>query len=194
MSHMKIILASSSPYRRELLARLDLSFSSDSPDVDETPHEGETAEQLVSRLAELKARAVAKDHPDSLIIASDQVATLNGKILGKPGIHENAVKQLSELSGQKVLFLTSLALLNSATNHLQCEVVPFTVHFRLLDKGQIERYLKLDKPYDCAGSFKSEALGVTLFQRLEGDDPNSLMGLPLIRLTAMLGNEGINLP
>ncbi len=188
-----IILASSSPYRRELLNKLGLVFECDSPQIDETPKPDETPQQLVARLAEEKAAAVAGRHPNALIIASDQVATLNGEILGKPHTHENAVKQLTRASGHHVLFLTSLALFNSANDSIQLEVVPFSVHFRQLTPTEIDHYLTKEQPYDCAGSFKSEGLGITLFERLEGDDPNTLIGLPLIRLNKMLKNEGVNL-
>ncbi len=188
-----IILASSSPYRKELLSKLGITFNCDSPDIDETPLPNEAPERLVARLAEAKAKAVAERHPGSLIIASDQVATLNGKILGKPHTHDNAAAQLSEASGHHVKFLTSLALYNSDTQHIQLEVVPFSVHFRSLTASEIESYLQIEQPYNCAGSFKSEGLGITLFERLEGDDPNTLIGLPLIRLYNMLRNEGVNI-
>lgn len=189
--NQKIILASSSPYRRELLAKLGLTFQWQSPDIDERPSPGESPEVLVARLAQEKARAIARTHDDALIIASDQVAVLNGQILGKPGDHANAVKQLSAASGQPVKFLTSLALLNSHSGRIQVEVIPFTVHFRPLTASEIENYLQKEQPYNCAGSFKSEALGIALFDRLEGDDPNTLIGLPLIRLIRMLKNEGV---
>lgn len=187
----KIVLASSSPYRRELLAKLHLDFSWQSPDIDESAKPGEAPQRLVARLAEEKARAIAKQHGDALIIASDQVAVLDGQILGKPGDHINAVRQLNAASGNEVRFLTSLALLNSASGRVQVEVVPFTVHFRQLSQGEIENYLRKEQPYNCAGSFKSEGLGIALFERLEGDDPNTLIGLPLIRLVRMLRNEGV---
>ncbi len=188
-----IVLASSSPYRRELLNKLGLQFICESPDIDESPFEGETAQKLVRRLALEKANAVAANHPASLIIASDQVAVLNGEILGKPANHQAAIKQLSAESGNKVLFLTSLVLLNTSTGMHQLDVVPFTVHFRSLNEVEIEGYLLKEQTYNCAGSFKSEGLGITLFQRLEGDDPNALVGLPLIKLTEMLANEGLSL-
>ncbi len=187
-----LILASSSPYRRELLTKLGLTFTCQSPDIDESPAPDEQPEALVARLAKEKALAIARHHGVALIIASDQVAVLNGQILGKPGNHTNAVKQLSAASGQAVLFLTSLALLNSSNGQLQLEVVPFTVHFRQLTASEIDNYLHKEQPYNCAGSFKSEALGIALFERLEGDDPNALIGLPIIRLISMLRNEGIN--
>ena len=189
----QIVLASSSPFRRELLEKLGLKFSCDSPDIDESPQPNETPQQLVVRLAQEKAKAVAARHPDALIIASDQCALLEGNILGKPGNHQTAVQQLQSASGKKVEFLTSLVLLNSNTGDMQADTCPFVVYFRSLSCTEIEGYLNREQPYNCAGSFKSEGLGITLFQRLEGDDPNSLIGLPLIRLTAMLGNEGIRL-
>jgi septum formation protein len=193
LARKQLILASSSPYRRELLIKLGLAFASVSPRIDETPHQDETPEQLVERLALEKARAVAACNPEALIIASDQVAVLNGQILGKPGDHEAAKQQLAAASGSKVLFLTSLVLLDSSSGKYQREVVPFSVYFRTLEDDEIEGYLSREKPYDCAGSFKSEGLGITLFERLEGDDPNTLIGLPLIRLCHMLANEGIKL-
>lgn len=188
----EIVLASSSPFRRQLLEKLGLDFICDSPDIDESPQANETPQQLVARLAQNKAKAVAARHPNALIIASDQCAVLDGKILGKPGDHHTAVEQLQAASGKKVEFLTSLVLLNSNTGKSQNEVCPFFVYFRPLTNTEIEGYLNREQPYNCAGSFKSEGLGITLFERLEGDDPNTLIGLPLIRLTAMLGNEGIS--
>lgn len=188
-----LILASSSPYRRELLARLRLPFSWESPAIDEQRLPNESPRDMVLRLAEAKARAVAARHPDALIIASDQTAVVGNDILGKPGTHDRAVTQLQRISGRTVEFLTSLALLNSATNHLQLEVVPFSVHIRTLSATQIENYLRLEQPYDCAGSFKSEGLGISLFEKMAGDDPNALVGLPLIRLVRMLANENIHI-
>ena len=185
----KIVLASTSPFRRELLGKLGLSFDTDSPDIDETARAEETPEQLVARLAEEKARAVAQRHPDSLIIGSDQVAVIDGKIIGKPGDHEKAMAQLRSASGKTVRFLTGLCLYNSANDHKQVVVEPFDVVFRTLSDSQIDNYLKAEQPYNCAGSFKSEGLGIALFERLQGEDPNSLIGLPLIRLIRMLENE-----
>jgi septum formation protein len=186
-----IVLASTSPFRRQLLEKLGLAFETASPDTDETRAPGEAPEQLVCRLAEQKARAVAGAYPDALIIGSDQVACLDDQVLGKPGDHPCAVEQLSAASGRVVTFLTGLCLFNSATNRAQVICEPFRVHFRDLTPTQIENYLQREQPYRCAGSFKSEALGITLFSKLEGDDPNSLIGLPLIRLIAMLENEGV---
>jgi MAF protein len=191
---MQLVLASTSPYRLAILKKLPLSFTTDSPHIDESPLANESPEQLVKRLSEAKARAVASRHPHSLIIGSDQVAVLNGQILGKPGTHDNAVEQLHSASGQKVEFKTGLCLLNSDTGNAQVSCVPFTVQFRHLSDEQIERYLAHEKPYNCAGSFKSEGLGITLFEKLLGDDPNTLIGLPMIELVRMLENEGITLP
>ena len=187
-----LVLASTSPYRRELLNRLGLPFITASPNVDETGVDGETPEQLVERLAESKAHAVAETYPDALIIGSDQVAVLDNKILGKPGNHEAAVEQLSNASGKKVLFLTGLCLLNAETGKTQINIDKFSVEFRQLSRPQIENYLQREKPYDCAGSFKSEGLGISLFEKMKGNDPNALIGLPLITLINMLYNEGLD--
>lgn len=191
---MQIVLASTSPYRLAILQKLPLSFTTDSPDIDESPVENESPESLVKRLAESKARAVALRHPHSLVIGSDQVAVLNGKILGKPGTYEKATRQLREASGNKVVFNTGLCLLNTDTGKVQVSCVPFIVQFRNLTDEQIDRYLLHEKPYNCAGSFKSEGLGITLFEKLSGDDPNTLIGLPLIELVRMLEKESIILP
>jgi len=191
----KIILASSSRYRRELLQRLGVSFESLSPDVDETRLEGESALDLVRRLSERKAMAGAQQTDSgSIVIGSDQVATVDDEILGKSGSHERAVAQLRQLSGKRVTFYTGLCLFNMADQSLQLDVIPFHVTFRSLEDRQIERYLRHEQPYDCAGSFRSEGQGITLFKRMEGDDPTALVGLPLIRLTQMLAEAGINLP
>ena len=186
-----LILGSSSPYRRELLDRLGLPFQWHSPDVDERPVAEEAPDALVTRLARLKAEAVARQHPDALVIGSDQVAELDGRILGKPGGHEQAVQQLRAASERTVRFHTGLCLLNARTGRVQIKSVPFTVHFRTLDSAMIEDYLRREQPYGCAGSFKSEGLGIALFQRMEGDDPTALIGLPLITLTTMLREEGL---
>ena len=188
---MNLVLASTSIYRKELLARLGLPFDTASPAVDESPQAGESPEQLVGRLAESKARAVAKRHPNALIIGSDQVAVIEGEILGKPMNHERAVEQLHKVSGKTLLFITGLCVYNSRTGRSQVDTVPFTVVFRPLSDRQIENYLRREQPYHCAGAFKSEALGVALCERLAGDDPTALIGLPLIRLTGMLENEGL---
>lgn len=187
----KLVLASTSPFRKEILNKLGIAFKTAAPDVNESAIKNETPEQLVRRLAELKAKAVADEYPAHLIIGSDQVAVIEGKILGKPHTHERAVEQLSNASGKTVHFLTGLCLYNSATGISQAETVPFDVVFRELSTSQIENYLQAEKPYNCAGSFKSEALGIALFEKLIGDDPNTLIGLPLIRLIAMLENENI---
>ncbi|WP_428604562.1 Maf family protein [Sedimenticola sp.] len=190
----RIVLGSTSPFRRTLLEKLGIQFEVDSPEIDEQPQVGEEPEQLVVRLARAKAEAVAARHPDSLVIGSDQVACIDGQILGKPGSRENAVAQLVAASGKRVTFFTGLCLYNSTTGNAQAICEPFYVHFRQLDQQQIERYLDAEAPYNCAGSFKSEGLGISLFSRLEGDDPNSLIGLPLIRLIAFLDAEGIGIP
>jgi MAF protein len=188
----QLVLGSSSPFRRALLEKIGLEFETASPDIDETSIDGETAEQLVYRLSQQKAAAIAESYPDALIIGSDQVAVLNDNILGKPGNHQNAVEQLSNASGNQVRFLTGLTLLNAKTGNQQTCVEPFSVHFKSLTKQQIDYYLKQEQPYQCAGSFKSEGFGISLFSKLEGEDPNSLIGLPLIRLINMLLAEGID--
>jgi len=192
-NNTKIILASSSPFRKELLQRLQLNFDTISPEVDETAKNGELPEDLVTRLAQMKAREVAKSHPQALIIGSDQVAVLDGEILGKPGNHEKATQQLLAASGKRVSFLTGLCLFDSRNESLQISVVPFDVEFRQLSPAMVEAYLQREKPYNCAGSFKSEGLGITLFERLDGDDPTALIGLPLIQLTRMLEKAGISI-
>jgi MAF protein len=194
---MKVILASSSPFRKELLSKLGVDFNTNSPDIDETRLPKETPSQLVYRLSEEKAKEVAK-REDGLIIASDQVATLEAgnrptdEILCKPHTHENAVKQLQKSSGKTVTFYTSLTLLNTNSNNINTIVETYKVIFKKLTGEQIENYLNKEKPYNCAGSFKSEALGVSLFERLEGNDPNTLIGLPLIQLVDMLKEEGFD--
>ncbi|MFQ6575623.1 Maf family protein [Pseudomonas sp. UM16] len=191
---LPLLLASSSPYRRELLERLRLPFSWVSPDIDEQRLPEEPALDLVKRLAQEKAQALAASHPAHLIIGSDQVAVLGEQVLGKPHTFERACAQLLEASGNHVTFLTGLALLNSHTGHCQVDCVPFTVNMRELDLARIERYLHTEQPYDCAGSFKAEGLGVSLFQSTHGVDATSLIGLPLIRLVDMLLAEGVSLP
>jgi len=191
---LPLVLASSSTYRRELLTRLRLPFTWSAPAIDETRHPHEEAETLVRRLAEEKARALMEFHPRHLIIGSDQVAVLDGQILGKPHSLPRAQAQLSAASGASVVFLTGLALLNSATGRCQVDCVPFTVHFRELDEKRIQRYLEAEQPFDCAGSFKAEGLGVSLFRATEGSDATSLIGLPLIRLVDMLLAEGVEIP
>lgn len=188
---MKLILASSSPYRRALLARLKIPFEAISPDVDETPKPGETPEQMVERLSREKARKIAATHRGALVIGSDQVAVYNSKIVGKPHDHDKAVAQLREASGRTVMLYTGLVLHNAATGKEQREVIPYRVTFRKLTDELIENYLRKEQPYSCAGSVKSEGLGIALLEKFEGDDPNTLIGLPLIRLVRMLENEGV---
>ncbi|MEE2732720.1 MAG: nucleoside triphosphate pyrophosphatase [Pseudomonadota bacterium] len=190
----QIILGSSSPFRRELLCKLIADFETCSPDIDETPTPGERPEQLVARLARQKAEAVAARYPEALIIASDQVSVLHGKINGKPGSMEPAIQQLKASSGNTVTFFTSLCLYDATTGQSQSVVEPFYVHFRELNEDEIRRYLEKETPFNCAGSFKSEGLGITLFKKLEGDDPNALIGLPLIKLAEMLRQQGIQIP
>lgn len=193
MTAPPLLLASSSPYRRELMNRLALPFESASPDIDETPRPGETADQLARRLAESKARALTTQYPGHWIIGSDQVASLpDGTLLNKPGNHEQAVGQLSQSSGHTVLFLTGLTLLDARSGNIQNHCEPFSVHFRDLSSAEIEAYLRKEQPYDCAGSFRMEGLGITLFSRMDGRDPNSLIGLPLIALNDMLRSWGRN--
>lgn len=187
-----LLLASTSPWRRMLLEKLTLPFECAAPEVDETPQPGESARQLVVRLAQAKAQALASRFPQHLIIGSDQVCVLDGEITGKPHTEENAHRQLRKASGTIVTFYTGLALYNSANGHLQTESEPFDVHFRHLSDQEIEAYIRKENPLQCAGSFKSEGLGITLFERLEGRDPNSLVGLPLIALCQMLRREGFN--
>ncbi|MFK3942178.1 Maf family protein [Pseudomonas monteilii] len=191
---LPLLLASSSTYRRDLLQRLHLPFDWASPDIDEGRLGDEPAEALVRRLAAAKARALAAAHPAHLIIGSDQVAVLGERILGKPHTFERAREQLLAASGRAVTFLTGVALLNSATGQCQIDCVPFTVTLRELDSAQVERYLQTEQPYDCAGSFKAEGLGVSLFRDTQGSDATSLIGLPLIRLVQMLAKEGISVP
>lgn len=189
-----LVLASSSPYRRVLLERLGLTFDCAAPDIDESPRTDETARELTRRLALGKAQALAGRFTDHLIIGSDQVLLLDGQPVSKPGNHAAARQQLRRCSGRTVEFTTSLCLFNSRTGAYQLASEPFHVSFRELDEDSIERYLLREQPYDCAGSFKMEGLGITLFRALRGDDPNSLIGLPLIRLCEMLRQEGVPLP
>jgi septum formation protein len=186
-----IVLASSSPYRRGLLARLRLPFEVRAPTIDEAAMPGEPARETALRLAQAKARAVAAACPGALIIGSDQVAVLDGMALGKPGTHANAVAQLKAMRGKSVLFHTAVALFNAATSALQSAEVPTTVRFRRYDDSEIERYLVAERPYDCAGSAKIEGIGIALVAAVESADPSALIGLPLIELAAMLRNEGV---
>jgi len=185
----KLVLGSSSPFRKMLLERLMVPFETANPDIDESAKANETPIELVERLAIEKAQAVALQHPNSLIIGSDQVALHGDEVVGKPHTHERAVEQLRSASGKQITLYTGLALLNSATGKIQSEVIPFTVHFKTLSERVIESYLRKEEPYNCAGSVKSEGLGIALMERFDGEDPNALIGLPLIRLVAMLENE-----
>ena len=185
-----LVLASTSPYRRELLARLRLPFEVASPQVDETPRPGELPAQTALRLAQEKALAVAARFPRALLIGSDQVAELDGERLEKPGGHERARAQLQLLSGRAAVFHTAVALLNDSTGRMQTRMVPTRVRFRHLGAAQIESYLLQEQPYDCAGAAKSEGLGIALIEAIEGEDPTALIGLPLIALTDMLLAEG----
>jgi septum formation protein len=188
-----LVLASSSVYRHELLKRLNLPFETISPDVDETPLPQESARATSVRLAQVKARAVAGKYPDALIIGSDQVALLEGTQLGKPLTHDNAVRQLSAMRGKTTHFYTALTLLNSRTGHMQTEVAENFVTLRELSDEEIENYLLREQPYHCAGSAKTEGLGIALISRISGDDPNALIGLPLILLVGMLQRENVRL-
>lgn len=188
----ELVLASSSIYRQQVLQTLGLPFVSRAPNVDESPLENEEPRDLVLRLAKAKALALAVDFPNTLIIGSDQVAIIDGTLLGKPHTHERAFDQLKLCSGRTVEFSTGLCLLNTATGVADALVEPFFVRFRTLSESQIENYLYKEEPYNCAGSFKSEGLGIALFEALKGDDPNSLIGLPLIQLVTMLGRAGVD--
>ncbi|WP_372981202.1 nucleoside triphosphate pyrophosphatase [Marinobacter sediminum] len=193
MSSRPLLLASSSPYRRELLERLGLPFETASPDIDESPRMDESPEQLAIRLADSKARALANRYPHHWIIGSDQVACLpDGTLLAKPGTHEQAISQLQRSSGETVQFLTGLTLLDPSAGRSQTHCERFAVQFRDLTAEEIEGYLHREQPYDCAGSFRMEGLGIALFKAMEGRDPNSLIGLPLIALNDMLRNWGLN--
>jgi len=188
-----LVLASTSPYRSELLKRLQIPFVTAAPDVDETPLPGESARATSIRLSQAKAQAVANDYPDALIIGSDQVALLDGQQIGKPLTHENAVKQLRSQCGRTTRFYTALTLLNSQTGLQQTEVAENGVTLRELSDEQIESYLNKEQPYHCAGSVKSEGLGIALMSSMTGDDPNALIGLPLILLSEMLRRENVQL-
>ena len=190
----QLVLASSSVHRRELLERLRLPFKCHPPDIDETPGSNETASDLVERLARAKAQKVGGSYPGALVIGSDEVAALRGRILAKPEDHADAVRQLEFMSGRQVDFLTGLCLLNSASGREQVETVTVQVHFRQLTQTEIRRYLETDRPYSCSGSFRSEAGGITLVHRISSDDNTALLGLPLIALQKMLRNEGYEIP
>lgn len=186
-----LILASSSPYRRELLSHLKIPFTCISPDVDETPLDNELPQETALRLAQLKAKKVGAEHPNALIIGCDQVATLDNLQLGKPLNHANASQQLRIMRGREVIFHSALCLYNASTHSMQAEVIPYTVTFRNLTDVQIESYLIKEQPYHCAGSAKSEGLGIAIIEKMQGDDPNALIGLPLIALVTMLQNENL---
>lgn len=185
-------LASTSPYRQQLLQKTGLQFTTAAPNIDESALPNETPEALVQRLALAKAKKVAESLDAGFVIGSDQVAVFGQDILGKPHTAANAIKQLQRFSGHKVTFLTGLALFDATDQSYQLCCEPFHVHFRQLSDHEIKRYVELEQPLDCAGSFKSEGLGICLFEKLQGDDPNSLIGLPLIRLLAMLRQHGIS--
>jgi len=191
LNSQPLVLASTSIYRSQLLSTLQIPFQTAAPDVDETPLPGESAEQTSWRLAQAKAQVVAQRYPDALIIGSDQVALLDGKQIGKPLNHDNAVRQLRAMRGKTVSFYTALSLLNAATGEMQTDVAVTKVSFRSLSDDEIERYLKKEQPYHCAGSAKTEGLGIALISRIQGDDPNALIGLPLILLVGMLEKQGV---
>lgn len=191
---MKLVLASTSAYRRALLERFGLPFVTARPEVDETPLPGETPPATANRLAIAKARAVAEDHADALIIGSDQVAHLGDEVFGKPGTVERAIAQLQRMRGKTVVFHTALALVNTRSGAMRTDSVPTRVVFRDLSDAEIVRYVEKERPLDCAGSAKSEGLGITLLESLSGDDPTALVGLPLIALARMLRAEGVTLP
>ncbi len=193
MQTRSLILGSTSPYRRELLSRLRIPFSVQSPEVDETPLEGERPMQLAQRLALAKAKAVAEKNPNAVIIGSDQVADLNGMSLGKPGNFERAMAQLRQMSGQTVVFQTALAVVCLDSGFEQADLASVRVQFRVLSDAEIEVYLQREKPYDCAGSAKSEGLGIALLESIANDDPTALVGLPLIRTCNLLRAAGIKI-
>jgi septum formation protein len=189
-----LILASSSRYRQELLSRLGLPFTAIAPQVDESPLPGETATATCERLALAKARKVAESHPAALVVGSDQVALLDGCQVGKPGNHDNALRQLRAASGREVIFHTALCLVDAATGRQWCDRVDVVVRYRVLTEEVIERYLRADQPYDCAGSGRIETLGITLVEAVKSEDPTALIGLPLIALTTLLQQAGIQVP
>jgi 7-methyl-GTP pyrophosphatase len=188
----RLVLASTSRYRRELLQRLRLPFDVVAPQVDESPWPGEAPATLAARLALAKANAVAAEHPDAVVIGSDQVCDLEGRALGKPLVHERAVQQLTLLSGRSAVFHTALAVVCAARGFVREDLAPVRVRFRTLERDEIERYLRLEQPYDCAGSAKCETLGIALLESIDSDDPTALVGLPLIRTTRLLRAAGID--
>jgi septum formation protein len=187
----KLVLASTSRYRRALLQRLGLAFETDDPRADESPLAGESPRDSALRLSVLKARSVAPSHPDALIVGSDQVASCDGERVGKPGNRENALRQLGAMSGRSASFDTAVSVLDARDGTVRSRLVPCRVDFRTLSRGTIERYLDREQPYDCAGSAKSEGLGIALIERIETNDPTSLAGLPLIALTELLAESGL---
>lgn len=193
MNSQPLVLASTSIYRSQLLSTLQIPFLTAAPDVDETPLPEESARQTSIRLSQLKARAVAAAHPNALIIGSDQVALLDNQQIGKPLTHDNAVRQLRLMRGKTIIFYTALTLLNAASDSIQTAVSETQVSFRQLEDDEIERYLNKEQPYQCAGSAKAEGLGIALISQIVGDDPNALIGLPLINLITMLKNQGVNI-
>ena len=192
MLKKNLVLGSTSPFRKSILEKLNIPFQCAKPDIDETPQINESSVALVERLAIEKAKAVARQHPDALIIGSDQVALCDDEILGKPHNFENGVIQLNKFSGKTVMFYTGLCVYDSKTKKTLSIVEPFNVHFNVLSQQDIENYLHAEQPYNCAGSFKSEGLGIWLFKKLEGNDPNTLIGLPLIQLVALLKEHGLD--
>lgn len=188
----QIVLASTSKYRRELLARLGLPFEVAAPAVDEVSLPDEAPQATARRLAEAKARAVAGRFPRAIVIGSDQVAVLEGTALGKPGNHANALRQLKAMRGKEVVFHTALCVYNAASGRAETRIVPFCVRFRDYGDAQIESYLRREQPYDCAGSARCEGLGIALIAEMRGEDPNALIGLPLIALTEMLAAQGVS--
>ncbi len=193
MNSQPIVLASTSIYRSQLLSTLQLPFQTASPNVDETPVVGESAKRTAQRLSQLKAQAVAQQYPNALIIGSDQVALLDDQQLGKPLTHDNAVLQLRAMRGKTVDFFTAVSLLNALTKDMQTALAATRVSFRDISDEEIERYLRKEQPYHCAGSAKSEGLGIALIKRIEGDDPNALIGLPLILLIDMFKKQGVEI-
>lgn len=193
-SQRRLVLASTSVYRRELLSRLRLPFLIARPEADESPLEGEAPRALALRLAEMKARAVAQDFPDALIIGSDQVAYSEGRIYGKPGTRERAIAQIEALSGKIAFFDTALCLLDADSGRSETVCVATETRFRVLGREEIERYVDADQPLDCAGAAKSESLGVALLEYMRSDDPTALIGLPLIELCRMLRADGVHIP
>jgi MAF protein len=193
MSVISLVLASSSPYRRELLEKLRLAFVADSPEIDETPLAGEAPEPLAMRLSLEKARALADKYPEHLIIGSDQVAMLEGKPLSKPGSRQNCIAQLAAASGKTVYFHTGVCVFDSRNGQYRTDCDGCAVTFKKLPRNRIERYVEIDRPYHCAGGFKAESLGIALFERIRGDDPNALIGLPLIKLIELLEDFGVRI-